>query len=80
MFTHLGGNRYSIFSAKTNEIVEIANSDSAKGSRLTLGHQNKKASEYFELIPANFQGKPNAFYIKTFNCMAVDVCGGQAVN
>jgi len=27
MFTHLGGNRYSIFSAKTNQIIEIANSD-----------------------------------------------------
>jgi hypothetical protein len=67
----LGGNKYALFSAKSNQIVEVSHDDESNGARLACGHQNKKASEYFELIPANFNGLPNAFYIKTFNCKAV---------
>lgn len=80
MFVHLGGNRYTIFSAKSNQIIEVAGDDENSGARLAVGHQSKKASEYFDLIPANFQGLPNAFYLKTFACKAVDVSGGLGVN
>lgn len=44
MFTHLGGNRFAIFSAKTNQIIEVAGDNESNGARLTVGHQNKKAS------------------------------------
>lgn len=80
MFVKLGGNRYTIYSAKTNQIVEVAGDDENNGARVVVGHQSKKASEYFDLIPANFHGLHNAFYIKTFACKAVDVAGGQGVN
>lgn len=44
MFTHLGGNRYAMFSAKTNQIIEVPDNDESNGARLRAGHQNKKAS------------------------------------
>ena len=54
-------------------IVEVAGDNEDNEARLTCGHQNKKASEYFEFIPANFNGLSTAFYIKTFCCKAVEV-------
>ena len=69
-----------MFSAKTNQIIEIAESKEENGARVTCGNQNKKASEFIDLIPANFNGLNNAFYLKTFCCKAVDVSGGQASN
>ena len=79
-FTHLGGNRYAMFSAKNNQIIEVAGDNEGNGARLTCGHQNKKASEYIEFIPANFNGLSTVFYLKTFCCKAVEVSGGQATN
>ncbi len=76
----MGGNRYAIFSANNNQILEVSGDGEDNGARITCGNQNKKASEYFEFIPANFNGLGNAFYLKTFCCKAVEISGGQAAN
>jgi len=39
-----------------------------------------QVNEFWELIPANFMGKPNAFYIKAFNGRCLDVNGAECKN
>jgi hypothetical protein len=37
-------------------------------------------NEFWELVPANFMNKPNAFYLKSFCGKTLDVNGGNAHN
>jgi len=79
-FQSAGGNKYGIFSAKTNQTVEIPNVSQSNGTRVVCGQPNMQVNEYWELVPANFMGKPNAFYIKSFCGKALDVKGGECHN
>lgn len=79
-FQSIGGNKYGIFSAKTHQTVEVPNGSSQNGTRIVCSQANKQVNEFWELVPANFMGKPNAFYIKSFCGKTLDVKGGECHN
>lgn len=79
-FQSIGGNKYGIFSAKTHQTVEVPQGSSQNGTRIVCSQANKQVNEFWELIPANFMGKQNAFYIKSFCGKALDVKGGECHN
>lgn len=79
-FHSIGGNKFGIFSAKTHQTVEVPNGSQHNGSRIVCSQPNKQVNEFWELVPANFMGKPNSFYLKSFCGKALDVQGGQCQN
>jgi len=79
-FQPIGGNKFGIFSAKTHQTVEVPQGSQHNGTRIICSQANKQVNEFWELVPANFMGKPNAFYIKSFCGKALDVKGGQCQN
>lgn len=79
-FQSIGGNKYGIFSSHNNQTVEIPNGNQNSGTRVVCGQPNMQVNEFWELIPASFMGKPNAFYIKSFNGKTIDVHGAECKN
>lgn len=58
----------------------IANESIQNGGRLAIGEYRGKDNEYYELIPANFNSKNNAFYLKTFCGKVVGSENGSSAN
>jgi hypothetical protein len=79
-FQSIGGNKYGIFSAKTNQTVEVPQGSQHNGTRILVSQAHKQVNEFWELVPASFNGLNNAFYIKSFCGKALDVKGGVCQN
>ena len=46
-FQSLGGNKYGIFSAKTNQTVEVPNGSQHNGTRINCSQANKQVNEFW---------------------------------
>lgn len=79
-FQSAGNNKWGIFSAGSNLTVEIPNSSTFKGTRVVCSQPNMQQNEMWELVPANFMGKPNAFYLKGCSGQVMDVYGAECKN
>ena len=79
-FQSAGGNKWGIFSVQSNWTVEIPNASHVKGTRVVCGQPSMQANEMWELIPANFMGKPNSFFIKGCSGQVIDVYGAECKN